>query len=675
MDCKSFLCQVPGKEIISIFQHPQSIPDRMKFYPIFLFLSLFSAGTIRAAGPGLPRLREYPPYREVCTAFFRDFDTEQLKGEDFYRFRFACRPDGWFVYPESYIQGVPHPTDTIALWKPESGYDRRDSLPASGLSAENELPLYLTNAELYKYSIQPFYGYTGWDTDMIHSYGKFPYSKLTDNELYGTGRAFSQAASDMFWSHGDYSPAKPVAIAPSNRTRRRFIRYARKGIAAFRVLYERNPLFLTMVGTMDVKYHNEIMAKWYELMLFNPGEKADKFLRSFTRRDSLYEDFWNRFAAAMLSIPDSGAVLFTNGDNDTYPLLYAQKQGKIRPDIQIINISLLNDPVYYAAVVNGTAGGSVISAVIPPEDYNRISGMGIYAGPGELTRPLSFANWSRQALDQVTDNRDEVMIARSLYRYVYRLPGGGRDSIEINGDLPNYIPPCLYILPPLISDLFPGRPVFFSKGGVQWVDGLLAPGNLADRVLVYRLNGISETRDDPRYIKVEGSYADTSYIRKLSVNPGMILPDSLHPARQRTYSWLTGDVSFLYELLAPEAGKSETLSLVKDFFLRFPPEQCGISPAHCRMLDLLFRADNGAGGEVTEEISMRFLKILALRENSLEVRDDEINDEYEVRYLAWCISLLTGSDRPGPVEFYKALEKIQEKLERKMTGTVRITTG
>jgi len=72
---------------------------------------------------------------------------------------------------------------------------------------------------------------------------------------------------------------------------------------------------------------------------------------NWTAHDASRRFFARDFAANLLEGLPQGAIVFTNGDNDTFPLLYVQAVEGIRPDVQIINRSLANTTWYVDQLV------------------------------------------------------------------------------------------------------------------------------------------------------------------------------------------------------------------------------------------------------------------------------------------------------------------------------------
>lgn len=282
----------------------------------------------------------FPSYQEVVKYYFDNYQANP-NGV----FSFSRRPDGWYLSISSWQMNELKETEVSMLWTAKSREYQKLKLPSPD-SEQSEIKASLLSASLKNaFMIHPYYGYNGWDRDVITAYGKS--KKLSDSLLYGLGRAYSNMAQaflrPQYQWHSQNYPAASYEELPAQRADS-FIIYVTRSIRCFDELSARNPQFQTIVGSITLKAANEYMYAWLSLISVKE-KRAKQFLK-----DRLYPEFFLTHARNYLNNCDSNAILFTGGDMDTYPLLYVQEKESYRKDVSIINLSLLNT-AWYADMV------------------------------------------------------------------------------------------------------------------------------------------------------------------------------------------------------------------------------------------------------------------------------------------------------------------------------------
>jgi hypothetical protein len=198
-------------------------------------------------------------------------------------------------------------------------------------------------------------------------------------------------------------------------------------------------------------------------------------------------EFTDQWARDYLNSLEPYAIVITNGDNDTFPLWFAQEVEGVRRDVTVAVTTYLDTDWFVRQMIRR-----------PIETYDAAKGPAIYRGttwkkPSGPPLKMTFAE-ADAIPEYIQINQPQIFKS---------------GNITLNID-PGYLVRDELVLLRLIKDAFPERPIYMSTGGGGRLSQTLQPYLLAQGfVQKLSANPITDTVATPRVLGLNLDFART----------------------------------------------------------------------------------------------------------------------------------------------------------------------
>lgn len=189
------------------------------------------------------------------------------------------------------------------------------------------------------------------------------------------------------------------------------------------------------------------------------------------------------FAVSMLNSCEKNAILFVNGDNDTYPLWYCQNVEHIRTDVRVINRELLNEEPTINSLTRINGESQPIKLSIRKNKYNQGKMQLVEVSPSFDTVKVKDALqdvFNDKGIDNKLGECVKSMKANKLYFL------NNKDTMFLSINKPELTRSDIVLLD-IIDNNINNRPIYFSSYSNDDFVGLEDYMNLEG--FAYRLGG------------------------------------------------------------------------------------------------------------------------------------------------------------------------------------------